>query len=64
VRNSAWVAARNVAEEVVCREFSLEAWWVALNVTGWEVFSYATWELVGNLDNKVFYDLIMSYKES
>jgi hypothetical protein len=64
VRDSARIAARNAATEVIGVRFREAACWAALNVTGWWVFGYATWELVGNVDNKVFYDLIMSYKKS
>jgi hypothetical protein len=63
VRWSAIDAAYVAAIEVVGREFSNEAWTATLNVTGCElVFSWATEELIGNVENKVFYDLIMSYK--
>jgi hypothetical protein len=48
VRNSAWVAASNVAIEVVGEKFSDAAWRAAYDVTGWRlVFGYATYELIG-----------------
>jgi hypothetical protein len=56
VRNSAWNAARAAAEEVVCREFILEAWRAAYDVTGWRAFGYATCELI------VHHKLIEQYK--
>jgi hypothetical protein len=64
VRKSAWIAARDAAEEVVGEEFREAAWWAALNVTGWRiVFGWATCELIGNVEDKVAYDLIMSHKQ-
>jgi hypothetical protein len=63
VRWSAIFAAMDAAAEVVCREFRYAAWDAAYDVTGLHVFGDATYELVGNLDNKVFYDLIMSHKQ-
>jgi hypothetical protein len=64
VLNSALIAASNAAEEVVGEEFSDAAWDAAIIVTGWGVFGDATYELIGNVDNKVAYDLIMSHKKS
>jgi hypothetical protein len=65
MRDSAEDFTWNAADEVVGWEIRHNAWWAVLNVTGLrEVFSWATLELIGNVDNKVFYDLIMSYKES
>jgi hypothetical protein len=48
VRLSAFDTARNAAEEVVGEEFSDAAWDAADVVTGWWVFCYATWELIGH----------------
>ncbi len=65
VRNSAFVVARYAAKEVVGEEFNFEAWRSAYDVTGkWTVFGDATLELIGDLKNKVVYDLIMSHKKS
>jgi hypothetical protein len=62
VRNSAWIASRNAAKEVVGREFSGAAWDAVYDVTGRGVFGDATMELIGNVKNKLAYDLIMSHK--
>jgi hypothetical protein len=59
VRVSAKIAARNAADEVVGEEFSNEAWYAACVVTKCDVFSWATDELIGGVENKVFYNLIM-----
>jgi hypothetical protein len=59
LRLSARIAALNVAEEVVGNEFRAKAWYAAWDVTGSEVFSYATLELIGDVENKVAYDIIM-----
>jgi hypothetical protein len=48
VRNSAWIASRNVAIEVVGWEFRIVAWDAALNVTGRVVFGEATEELIAH----------------
>jgi hypothetical protein len=63
VRNSVWFAASNAAEEVVGEEFSDAAWDAAWDITGLGVFGTATCELIGNVENKVAYNLIMSYKQ-
>jgi hypothetical protein len=63
VRNSAIFAACDAVRDVVGVKFRIAAWNAAYEVTKGYIFGYATWELVGNLDNKVFYDLIMSYKQ-
>jgi hypothetical protein len=63
VRDSAVDAAIDAAKEVVGLKFKCEAWWAALSVTGKGVFSYATDEIIGNVENKVLYDLIMSHKQ-
>jgi hypothetical protein len=64
MRDSAFVAARDAAKEVVGVEFRHNAWCAAYDVTGWALFGYATLELIGDVKNKVVYDLIMSYKKS
>jgi hypothetical protein len=64
VRESAIVSARDAADEVVGVKFRNTAWWAAVNITEWKVFGFATYELIGNVDNKVAYDLIMSHKKS
>ena len=63
VRDCAFFAACDAAEEVVGLDFRYAAWLAAWNVTGRGVFSFATYELVGNVENKVAYDLIMSHKQ-
>jgi hypothetical protein len=65
VRESAWIASWDAATEVVGEKFKCEAWCAADVVTGKRaVFGYATYELIGNVDNKVAYNLIVSYKNS
>jgi hypothetical protein len=64
MRDSAWDVAWNSAEEVVGEEIRNTASYAAVYATGLGVFGTATRELIGNVDNKVAYDLIMSYKES
>jgi hypothetical protein len=64
VRVSAWNAAWDAADEVVGEKFRCEAWCAVDVVTGRWVFGYATWELIGDVKNKVAYNVIMSYKES
>ncbi len=59
VRWSAFDAAYDASVEVVGKKFSDAAWCV----TGWGAFGFATYELVGNVENKVAYDLIMSHKQ-
>jgi hypothetical protein len=63
-RESASNAARDAAEEVVGVKFRTEALYAARDVTGWFIFSYATLELIGDVENMVTYDLIMSHKNS
>jgi hypothetical protein len=48
VRKSARIAARDAADDVVDVGFRAEAWNVAWFVTGWGVFGYAIWELIGH----------------
>jgi hypothetical protein len=57
-------AVDDASAEVVGWEFRYAAWNVALNVTGRVVFSDATLELIGDVENMVTYDLIMSHKNS
>jgi hypothetical protein len=64
VRVSAFDTARNAADEVVGWKFRDAAWWEAYVVTGLWIFGDATMELIGNVDNKVAYNVIMSYKNS
>jgi hypothetical protein len=64
VRDCAWIAAKNAATEVIGEEFRAGALYAAQYVTGWWVFGYATLELIGDVENMVTYDLIMSYKNS
>jgi hypothetical protein len=45
---SAWVAAKNAAPEVIGVEFSDAACLAAWDITGWGVFGWATWELIGH----------------
>jgi hypothetical protein len=63
-RLSARNASIDAATEVVGEEFRCEAWWAALSVTGCGVFCDATLELIGDIEDKVAYDLIMSHKKS
>jgi hypothetical protein len=63
VRDCAFFAAMDAAGEVVGENFKNSAWIEACDVTGRVVFGDATMELIGNVDNKVTYDLIMSYKQ-
>jgi hypothetical protein len=48
VQISANNTARAAADEFVGAEFSNEAWYAACDVTGWGVFGYATWEIIGH----------------
>jgi hypothetical protein len=49
VRDTAFVAARDAAEEVVGNEFRYAAWCAAYDVTGWGlVFGNATVELIAH----------------
>jgi hypothetical protein len=49
VWDSAWCAAMDAANEVVCLEFRHNAWWAAYDVTGKRVvFGNATLELIGS----------------
>ncbi len=48
VRDVAWNAATDAAEEVVCWEFRTEALYAAQYVTGSEVFGFATYELIAH----------------
>jgi hypothetical protein len=48
MRDSAWIAARDAAEEVVGWGFRIAAWNAACVVTGWWVFGEATLELIGH----------------
>jgi hypothetical protein len=63
VRDSAFVVARYAAKEVVGEEFIFEAWRAAYDVTRERVvFGDATLELIGDVKNKLYYQLIMSHK--
>jgi hypothetical protein len=64
VRVSAKIAAMDAARDVVGEEFRCGAFDAAYDVTGRWVFGYATCELIGDVKNKVAYDLIMSHKNS
>ncbi len=64
MRISAWNAAWDAADAVVGWEFRCGAFVAAYDVTGRWVFGYATEELIGDVKNKVAYDLIMSHKNS
>jgi hypothetical protein len=57
-------SAIDAAKEIIGEEFGNVTWWAAVDVTRWGVFGNATLELIGNVENKVAYDLIMSYKKS
>jgi hypothetical protein len=60
----AGITARHAAEVVVGEDFRYEAWRAAVDVTGSRVvFARATVELIGNVEDKVFYDFIMSHKQ-
>jgi hypothetical protein len=64
-RESAIIASRDAADDVVGEDFRYAAWFAACDVTGgWVVFGFATYELIGDVKNKVAYDLIMSHKKS
>jgi hypothetical protein len=58
-RESAIIASRDAADDVVGEDFRYAAWWAACDVTGCDVFCDATWELIGDIEDKVAYDLIM-----
>jgi hypothetical protein len=64
VHDSAIFAAMDAADEVVGWKFRIDAWWAAYDVTGKGVYGDATVELIGDVKNKVAYNVIMSYKES
>jgi hypothetical protein len=63
VHDSANVAACDAAAEVVGLGFRNAAWFAAVDVTGKGVFGDATVELIGDVKNKVAYNVIMSYKK-
>jgi hypothetical protein len=62
VRDCAWIAAKNAATEVIGAEFNFEALYAAQYVTGKGVFGYATYEIIGGVEDPIFYNLIMSHK--
>jgi hypothetical protein len=64
VQEFAIIASRDAAREVVGEDFRYAAWLAAWNVTEWYIFGNATEELIGDVKNKVAYDLIMSHKNS
>jgi hypothetical protein len=64
VRESAIIASRDAADDVVGEDFRYAAWRAAYDVTGCDVFCDATWELIGDIEDKVAYDLIMPHKKS
>ncbi len=63
-RWSAVDTAWNSAGEVVGWKVRKAAGDAASFENTFEVFGFATLELIGGLENKVFYDLIMSHKNS
>jgi hypothetical protein len=63
VRVSAIIAAIDAADEVVGEDFRYAARRSAYDVTGKVVFGVATVELIGDVEDKVFYDFIMSHKQ-
>ncbi len=48
VRESARIASRDVAEEVVGEDFRYAAFCAARGATGWWVFGFATYELIAH----------------
>jgi hypothetical protein len=48
VRDCAFVAAYDAAEEVVGEDFRYAAWLAACDVTGWFIFGDATYEIIGH----------------
>jgi hypothetical protein len=64
VRDTAIDAAYGAADAVVGWEFRSAAFDAASRATEWLVFGWATLELIGDVENKVAYDLIMSHKNS
>lgn len=60
-RGNAVERAEAAAKSIVGEVNTLEAWWAAAVVS---IFGDATLELIGDVDNKVFYNLIISYKNS
>jgi hypothetical protein len=64
VRWSDRFAAKDAAQSVIDWEIWDAVWRATYNVTKRVAFSYATDELIANLDNKVVYNMIMSHKRS
>lgn len=65
VQIPAFYSAKNAATEVVDEKFEFAAWLAAYVVTGGEaVFGYATEELIGGIENPIFYTLIKEYQKS
>jgi hypothetical protein len=61
-RDSSADAAYYAAKEVVGEKFTSAAWWAVINVTKKCIFSYATLELIGELEHPIFSIKIMCYK--
>jgi hypothetical protein len=63
----AWVAAMDAAAEVIGVEFSDAACLAAWDITGWGVFGWATWELIGHHklleQNKILTSLPLTIKK-
>jgi hypothetical protein len=56
--------AENMAMKIVGEKLCGYSWSAAMDVTVYSVFGDATQELFADVENKIFYDLIMNHKVS
>jgi hypothetical protein len=64
-QDSAWDAALKAADKVVGEDFRWAAWLATYDASEkWHIFGDATYEIIGGVEDPIFYNLIMNHKNS